>query len=388
MRELAQEILVGPGGLGRRRGGARRAPRARRRRPRHRLPRARGDARASREALRRGAVSALRATRRVAGRARRWSNGRLHAAGRRDRRRPRDRDFTINAIAVPLAGGEAADPYGGRADLEPKVVRAVCPRVFTDDPLRLLRAVRLEDELGFRLEPDTERLVREHAELVTQPARERTLAEFVRLSVEGYQRADELGLLAPLDGSSVGLERRELVDRPAFGSSPSSATRSAAFRCQTSSSGTRGRCYVQSGPRTDRCARSTAFGGRPSRGRSTPWPSSGHRSSGVRSRRLANGAGRAAPPRRRARPGTRAGDRTPAGADRRRARCRRDLDARRGARAHGRERTEGLAECQVVTIPSQTRAHFLLGSKRGGGWLYRFNEGRPSSARRDARERA
>jgi hypothetical protein len=126
------------------------------------------------------------------------------------------RDFTINAIAVPLAGGDPHDPYSGRADLDAKLIRAVSPTVFTDDPLRLMRAARLEDELGFQLEPETERLVRENAELVTQPARERTLAELVRLSVAGYQRTDELGLLAPLEGSSAGLDRPALVDRPAF----------------------------------------------------------------------------------------------------------------------------------------------------------------------------
>ena len=125
------------------------------------------------------------------------------------------RDFTINAIAVPLAGGEEVDPHGGRTDLAAKLIRAVTPTVFTDDPLRLLRAARLEDELGFVLEQDTERLVREQAALVTEPARERALAELVRLSVEGYRRADELGLLAPLGGSSAGLDR-PLVDRPAF----------------------------------------------------------------------------------------------------------------------------------------------------------------------------
>jgi len=125
------------------------------------------------------------------------------------------RDFTINAIAVPLAGGAEVDPHGGRADLEAKLIRAVTPGVFTDDPLRLLRAVRLEDELGFVLEQETERLVREQAGLVTEPARERALAELGRLSVDGYRRADELGLLAPLGGSSAGLDR-PLVDRPAF----------------------------------------------------------------------------------------------------------------------------------------------------------------------------
>src|SRR5713226_663768 len=66
------------------------------------------------------------------------------------------RDFTINAIALPLAGGEPVDPYDGRGDIERRVLRAVSPSVFADDPLRLLRAARLEDELGFRLDPEAE----------------------------------------------------------------------------------------------------------------------------------------------------------------------------------------------------------------------------------------
>jgi hypothetical protein len=111
------------------------------------------------------------------------------------------RDFTINAIAEPLAGGERVDPFGGEADLEAGVLRAVASGVFEDDPLRLLRAVRLEDELGFRLEAETERLVREHAGLVGRPAGERILAELVRLSDAGYERLDELELLDPLGGS-------------------------------------------------------------------------------------------------------------------------------------------------------------------------------------------
>jgi tRNA nucleotidyltransferase/poly(A) polymerase len=126
------------------------------------------------------------------------------------------RDFTINAIAVPLAGGDAVDPYGGSTDVEEKVVRAVSPSVFEDDPLRLLRAARLEDELGFRMDPQTEQLVRAHAGLVTRPAGERTYAELVRLSEAGFRRADELGLLAPLGGSSAGLDRRDSIDSPRF----------------------------------------------------------------------------------------------------------------------------------------------------------------------------
>jgi Poly A polymerase head domain/Probable RNA and SrmB- binding site of polymerase A len=111
------------------------------------------------------------------------------------------RDFTINAIARPLDGGPPVDPFGGHSDLERRVLRAVAPSIFEDDALRLLRAVRLEDELGFRLDAQTERLVREHAALVDRPAGERILAELVRLSPEGFERLDELGLLAPLGGS-------------------------------------------------------------------------------------------------------------------------------------------------------------------------------------------
>src|SRR5204863_4730043 len=109
------------------------------------------------------------------------------------------RDFTMNAIARPLAGGDDVDPYDGKLDLEQRVLRAVQARIFDDDPLRLLRAVRLEDELGFRLEPRTERLVGERAELVTRPAGERILGELRRLSVAGWRRLAELGLLERLD---------------------------------------------------------------------------------------------------------------------------------------------------------------------------------------------
>lgn len=111
------------------------------------------------------------------------------------------RDFTINAIAEPLAGGEVVDPFEGRADLEARVLRVVSGGALEEDPLRLLRAVRLEDELGFRMDPETEALARAHAGLTARPAGERILAELQRLSVRGYRRLDELGLLAPLGGS-------------------------------------------------------------------------------------------------------------------------------------------------------------------------------------------
>ena len=119
------------------------------------------------------------------------------------------RDFTIKAVAVPLEGGEPVDPTGGLTDLELRTLRAVTEEIFRSDPLRLLRAVRLEDELGFRIAPMTANLVRRDAGLVVRPAGERVLAELRRLSIAGYRRLEELGLLEHLGGSLDRLERLE-----------------------------------------------------------------------------------------------------------------------------------------------------------------------------------
>jgi hypothetical protein len=126
------------------------------------------------------------------------------------------RDFTVNALARPLAGGALVDPLGGEPDLAARRLRAVGPTVFADDPLRLLRAVRLEDELGFRLDEETEELVRASAGLVGEPAGERVVGELERLSPDGLRRADELGLLEPLGGSAAGLDRVDPADTPGF----------------------------------------------------------------------------------------------------------------------------------------------------------------------------
>lgn len=126
------------------------------------------------------------------------------------------RDFTINAIARPVAGGDYVDPLAGRADLESRTLRAVSESVFEDDPLRLLRAVRLEDELGFALDEATEELVRRHAGLVGDPAGERIVGELERLSPAGFERADALGLLAPLGGSLERFGAVDVADTPGY----------------------------------------------------------------------------------------------------------------------------------------------------------------------------
>jgi Poly A polymerase head domain len=113
------------------------------------------------------------------------------------------RDFTFNAIAMRVGSGDFCDPYDGRADLADRCIRAVSDSIFLDDPLRLLRAVRLEDELGFSMDAHTEELLRASTTLVTLSAGERILGELRRLSAGGYRRLDDVGLLEPLGGRLV-----------------------------------------------------------------------------------------------------------------------------------------------------------------------------------------
>ncbi|MCE2404478.1 MAG: CCA tRNA nucleotidyltransferase [Dehalococcoidia bacterium] len=74
------------------------------------------------------------------------------------------RDFTINAMALPLTGpakGGLLDPHGGRADLSAGVIRVLHHASFIDDPTRVLRALRYEQRLGYRLDEATERRLME-----------------------------------------------------------------------------------------------------------------------------------------------------------------------------------------------------------------------------------
>ncbi|HET7435930.1 MAG TPA: hypothetical protein VFN10_14575 [Thermoanaerobaculia bacterium] len=71
------------------------------------------------------------------------------------------RDFSINAIAMDLVTGSLHDPAHGERDLEQRVVRVLHEKSFLDDPTRVFRAIRLATRLGFQLEPETERLMRE-----------------------------------------------------------------------------------------------------------------------------------------------------------------------------------------------------------------------------------
>jgi Poly A polymerase head domain/Probable RNA and SrmB- binding site of polymerase A len=126
------------------------------------------------------------------------------------------RDFSINAIAERAGSDESVDPYNGYGDLAAGRLRAIGDSIFRDDPLRLLRGPRLEDELDFRLDPDTAALIRRDADLVTSPAKERILGELRRLSAFGFRRLEALGLLDRLGGSLADAGRLGAARHPDY----------------------------------------------------------------------------------------------------------------------------------------------------------------------------
>jgi poly(A) polymerase len=91
------------------------------------------------------------------------------------------RDFTINAMAEALAGGELLDPHGGRADLAARRLRMVGPAALAEDPLRTLRAVRLAVDLDLSIEPPTAAAIGREAPGLDRVAAERVFGELKQI---------------------------------------------------------------------------------------------------------------------------------------------------------------------------------------------------------------
>lgn len=111
------------------------------------------------------------------------------------------RDFTINAMAVCLNAdrfGELVDPFGGIVDLHKKLIRTpLDPDItFSDDPLRMMRAIRFASQLGFEILPETFEAIRRNRERISIITKERI--------------NDELGKIMRSQCPSVGLK---LLDR-------------------------------------------------------------------------------------------------------------------------------------------------------------------------------
>jgi tRNA nucleotidyltransferase (CCA-adding enzyme) len=130
------------------------------------------------------------------------------------------RDFTVNAMAVPLAGTpQLIDPHGGLADLRRGELRVLHHGSFADDPTRALRAARYAARYGFALERRTTELLRS-ADL-SMVSNERVEAELRRLASEpearrGFELLEEWGLveLAPGAATLVGAVAQLLDDVP------------------------------------------------------------------------------------------------------------------------------------------------------------------------------
>jgi poly(A) polymerase len=127
------------------------------------------------------------------------------------------RDFTINGLLMRHDSGEVLDFVGGQADLKAKVIRAIGEpsRRFTEDKLRMMRAVRFAARFHFEMEAATFRAIRRHVAEIHQVSPERLREELTKLLTEGaarqaFELLDETWLLQqvlPEIGAMKGIEQ-------------------------------------------------------------------------------------------------------------------------------------------------------------------------------------
>jgi poly(A) polymerase len=113
------------------------------------------------------------------------------------------RDFTINGLLMHHDTSEVLDFVGGQTDLKAKVIRAIGEpsRRFSEDKLRMMRAVRFAARFGFAIEPGTNDAIYQHAPEIRQVSAERLREELTKLLTEGaarrgFELLDETGLLS------------------------------------------------------------------------------------------------------------------------------------------------------------------------------------------------
>ena len=111
------------------------------------------------------------------------------------------RDFTVNAVAMN-SSGEITDPFGGQADIKLKTIRTVgeAEDRFSEDALRLLRAIRFATVLGFKIEERTLKAVKQNANWLIAISKERVRDEFIKIiesdnAYDGILLLEETGLL-------------------------------------------------------------------------------------------------------------------------------------------------------------------------------------------------
>lgn len=126
------------------------------------------------------------------------------------------RDLTVNAMALPVLGApRLIDPHGGEADLRARVLRAVGPRTFRTDPVRILRVARLAEQLGYAVEATTAAQARAAAPHIWDKAPERLRDEIYRMiclprawrAFAGLDALGGLGALVPELERARGLDQ-------------------------------------------------------------------------------------------------------------------------------------------------------------------------------------
>ena len=120
------------------------------------------------------------------------------------------RDFTINAMAFDLASNVFIDPFGGKKDLEDRIIRAVGSPLdrFHEDGLRMIRAIRFASQLGFVIEPATLSTIAECREGLLRISMERIRDEFSKIL---EARKPSIGLQLLVDTGTVEAIVPELI---------------------------------------------------------------------------------------------------------------------------------------------------------------------------------
>ena len=134
------------------------------------------------------------------------------------------RDFSINAMAVSLGDrfGEVIDPFGGRSDLDARLVRVLHPHSFVDDATRILRAARYAARLGFQLEAETAELFQRGLPYMETISGDRVRNELERYFTErdaghALLMAQDLGVLRAVHtGLELPEQAASVLSDPAF----------------------------------------------------------------------------------------------------------------------------------------------------------------------------
>lgn len=132
------------------------------------------------------------------------------------------RDFTINALTIslnPSDYGKLIDPFGGLQDLDRKIIRTpLDPNLtFSDDPLRMMRAIRFAAQLNFTIEPSSFQAIKKNRQRLEIVSRERIMDEFNKIMLttrpsKGIFQLFETGLLEIFLPQVADLKGAEMVD--------------------------------------------------------------------------------------------------------------------------------------------------------------------------------